>query len=320
MEKIINGIKYVFSHKGKFFVLSLSSLIFTFLLFPFNDLSDLISGKVAEFSRNQLLVQFDNLRLGLFPAPEVEIENVAVDIGNMPTVNVQSLSVSPSPSVLWSKTPNGSLSAKGLFRGDVEISVEPGSKSDAGVQRSKIAVKADKVSLQEIRELARLPVLLKGQVSLNSTAQADLAFQEQPDVDLTLSVDQFELPTSNVHTPMGPLTLPEIKLSTVTLKGKLSQGRFNIDEGVIGREGDELRGTVKGNIGFQIQNQGGITPVIGAYSFDIDMTVKKNFQDKASLFLSFLDQHKTPMPDGAGYKFRISANNTMIPPNISALR
>lgn len=320
MEKFINGIKFVFSHKGKIFILLLSAVIFAILLFPFNDLSDVISTKVAELSRNQLLLQFDNLRLGFFPSPEVSVDKVAVDVGHFPTVKMDSLTVSPSASVLWTRTPAGSLHAKGLFRGDVEVSIESGTKTESGVNRQKIALRAEKVSLQEIREIARLPVLLKGQVTLNSTAQADFAFQEQPDMDLVLSIDQFELPTSSVQTPMGPLTLPEIKLSAVTLKGKLSQGKFNIEEGLIGRDGDELRGVIKGGIGFQIQNQGGITPVIGAYNFDIDMTVKKAFQDKASLFLSFLDQHKIPTADGAQYKFRISANNTMSPPNISALR
>jgi type II secretion system protein N len=320
MEKLILALKFAYSHKSKLFITILSALVFIFVLFPFNDISDLASSKIAELSHNQLLVSFENLKLGLFPSPEVDMDQVSIDIANMPTLKAQSLSVSPSPSILWSRTPSGSLNAKGLFKGEVDISIQKAGKSDSGIERQKITMKAEKVSLAEIREFARLPVLLKGQLTMSTTATGDLAFQEQPDMDLTVSIAQFELPSGNVQTAMGPLTLPDLKLSSVVLKGKLSQGRFNIEEGLVGVDGDELRGTIKGGIGFQIQNQGGFNPVIGAYTIDVDMDVKKGFQDKAALFLSFLDQHKTQTADGAHFKFRLSANNTSVPPNISALR
>ncbi len=45
---------------------------------------------------------------------------------------------------------------------------------------------------------------------------------------------------------MGPLTLPDLKLSTVELKGRLAAGRFVIETGTIGKPGDELYGTIKG--------------------------------------------------------------------------
>ena len=36
--------------------------------------------------------------------------------------------------------------------------------------------------------------------------------------------------------------------------------------------------------------------------------------------LAFLDLYKTPLPDGAQYRMKISAANLMIPPTVNALR
>jgi hypothetical protein len=71
----------------------------------------------------------------------------------------------------------------------------------------------------------------------------------------------------------------------------------------------------------QIQNMGGrILPMPGSYSFDIDVTVKKSFEDRAKLFLSFIEQHKTPVGDGARYKFKLSASGPESVPSFGALQ
>ena len=76
----------------------------------------------------------------------------------------------------------------------------------------------------------------------------DLTFAEQPDLDLVVKVNRFEMPPSNVNTQMGPISVPEMKLSNVELKGKLSAGRFVIENAKIGNPGDDLQGTLKGSI------------------------------------------------------------------------
>jgi type II secretion system protein N len=284
-------------------------------------LSDFISSQVAKVTNNSVYVQFEQLKMSLFPQPGVKMNQVYIESIRTPALSAQELVITPSISGLIQQKPYGNVSAKGFLKGDVDLSVGKGTRSDNGIERQRIEVSAKKISLHDLRELANLPVLLKGQLNLETTALADLSFQEQPDVEVNVVINQFELPPSNVNTPMGPLTLPDLKLSSVELKGRLAAGRFVIETGTIGKAGDELQGTIKGDIGITIVNRGGsFGQQIGAYNFSIDLKAKKSFQDRAALFLTFIDGYKTPTVDGAQYKFKVSASNPMMPPSIGAAR
>lgn len=321
MEQLRTFLKIIGQAKGKIFLMILSSLVFIFLLFPFDDLSDLISSQVSKLSNNTVYLQFEKLKLSLFPQPGVKMDQVYIESIRTPALSAEELVIAPSIRGLIQQKPYGNISAKGLLKGDVKVQVGKGSRTDNGVERQQIEISAKKVSLLDLKELANLPVLLKGQLDLHSSALADLTFQEQPDVEVELTISKFELPPSNVNTPMGPLTLPDFKLSTVEIKGRLSAGRFIIETGTIGKPGDEVYGTIKGNIGFTIVNRGGIfAKQIGAYDFEIDLKTKRSFQDRAALFLSFIDSYKTPTSEGAQYKFKVSATNPMMPPSIGVVR
>ncbi|HEY1080207.1 MAG TPA: type II secretion system protein GspN [Bdellovibrio sp.] len=321
MEQLRQLITLIRQSKGKIFVMVLSALAFVFMLFPFDDLSDLISSQVSKLSNNSVYLQFDKLKMSLFPQPGVQMNHVYIESLRTPALSAQELVITPSISGLIAQKPYGQVSAKGLLKGDVDIQVGKGSKTENGLERHRVEVTAKKVSLHDIRELANLPVLLKGQLNLQTTALADLSFQEQPDVELDLSISKFELPPSNVNTPMGPLTLPDLKLTTLELKGRLSAGRFIIETGTIGKPGDDLYGSIKGDIALTINNRGGsFAPQVGAYNFEVDLRTKKSFQDRAALFLTFIDGYKTPTSEGGQYKFKLTATNPMMPPSIGAAR
>ncbi len=321
MEQLRQLINLIRQSKGKIFVMVLSALVFVFMLFPFDDLSDLISSQVSKLSNNSVYLQFDKLKMSLFPQPGVQMNHVYIESLRTPALSAQELVITPSISGLIAQKPYGQVSAKGLLKGDVDIQVGKGSKTENGLERHRVEVTAKKVSLHDIRELANLPVLLKGQLNLQTTALADLSFQEQPDVELDLSISKFELPPSNVNTPMGPLTLPDLKLTTLELKGRLSAGRFIIETGTIGKPGDDLYGSIKGDIALTINNRGGsFAPQVGAYNFEVDLRTKKSFQDRAALFLTFIDGYKTPTSEGGQYKFKLTATNPMMPPSIGAAR
>ena len=321
MEQLRQLITLIRQSKGKIFVMVLSALVFVFMLFPFDDLSDLISSQVSKLSNNSVYLQFDKLKMSIFPQPGVQMDQVYIESLRTPALSAQELVITPSISGLIAQKPYGQVSAKGLLKGDVDIQVSKGAKTENGLERHRVEVTAKKVSLHDIRELANLPVLLKGQLNLQTTALADLSFQEQPDVELDLSISKFELPPSNVNTPMGPLTLPDLKLTSVELKGRLSAGRFIIETGTIGKPGDDLYGSIKGDIALTINNRGGsFAPQVGAYNFEVDLRTKKSFQDRAALFLTFIDGYKTPTSEGGQYKFKLTASNPMMPPSIGAAR
>ncbi len=309
------------AHYLKVLLLSFSITVFTFLLFPFDDLGDLVTSQVYDKSNKRIYVQFDRLHLSLFPESGIALDEVYLEATGVPALKAKELVFTPSLSSLMSSKPAGSVALKGFLQGNIEASLKPAGKSENGVIRDRITLSAKQISLSEIREMAQLPVMLKGSINLDSTATADLTFQEQPDMDLTLKIDKFELPPSNVQTPMGPITLPDLKLSSVELKGRLSSGRFQIEEGLIGKDQDEIRGTIKGGIAMTIKQQGGVIyPVIGGYDFNVDLNIKKSFQDRAALFLSFIDQHKTNTADGARYAFKLNATSSSVPPSINPLR
>ncbi len=321
MSQVKTFLRFLLQHKFKFVVALISALVFGFLLFPLGDLTDLVSSQVSKVTQNQVYLQFDNLRMSLFPSTGVALDRVYLEGQNIPPLKAQELVFTPSISSLISQKPAGTVNAKGFMGGDVEVSLKPGTKSDNGVERQKITLNAKSLSLKDIREMAQLPMMMTGSASVTSSALVDLTFQEQPDMDLTLKIDKLNLPTSNVQTPMGPLTLPDLKLSSVELKGRWSAGQFLIEEGLIGKDNDEVHGKIKGSIGLQIQNRNGaFIPIIGGYNFEVDLNMRKSFQDKANLFLSFVDQYKTPTAEGAQYKFKVSATDSQTPPNISAAR
>lgn len=321
MEKVSAFFTMLKNHKGKFFLMLASAVIFIFVLFPFNDLGDLVTTQVAKLTQNQVYVQFEGMSMQAVPTPGVDLTKVYVETQGFPPLKADEIVFTPSIFSLFSQKPAGTINAKGFLRGDLTASLGSGPKSDSGVERQKLVLSAKSLALQDIKDLANLPLLMRGNVSIESTALADLTFTEQPDVDLVLRIEKFELPTGNIETALGPVTVPELKLSSVQLKGRLSAGRFNIEEGIIGREGDELRGTIKGGIGLTLSNQGGrITPIIGGYNFDVNLNLKKNFYDKANFLFAYVDQFKSPTADGVRYAFKLSAPSPAMMPSTSALR
>lgn len=321
MDQLKKVFSLIAAHKGKFVLSFFSMIVFIFVLFPFDDLGDLVSGQISKLTQNQVYLQFDHLEMNTFPTPGVALDAVYLETRGFPPIKVTSLILTPSISALISQKPAGSLVAEGILGGRVEASIGGAPKSDTGTERNKIILRAESLNLSDLREFASLPMTLKGRLNLDTEAIADLSFTEQPDVDVVLKIDRFELPPANVQTMMGPITLPDLKLGSVEIKGRLSAGNLIIEEGKIGRDGDEVLGTVKGKMGLTIQNRGGnIAPILGGYQLDIDLRIRKSFEDRASLFLGFISQYKTALPDGGRYAFKLNAANPMLPPSMSALR
>jgi type II secretion system protein N len=321
MDGIRKVLSLFFSHKWKFGLSLLSTLVFLFLLFPFSDLGDLVATQVSKLTNNQIFVQFEQMHLSFFPEVGVGVENINFAARGFPELRADSVVVTPSVFSLITQKPAGSVTARGFMNGEIEASFRPTTRSENGVERHKITLEAKKISLNELQQVAQLPVKLIGSLNLDATATADLALQEQPDVELALNIDRFEMPIATVQTMMGPIALPELKLANVQLKGRLSAGKLLISQGTFGKDSDELNGTVKGELGLQLINQNGnIIPMIGSYNVEISLNTRKSFEGKAALFLNFIDPYKSATPTGSRFAFRLSGSSLNAPPNMSALR
>lgn len=316
--------QYIFSLikklRGPFFFSILFSLLWFIILFPTSDLGDLVSSKVSELTQNQVFLQFDKFSFDVAP-PGVEFSNVFLESPFFPGFSAENISIAPSVSGLIAQKPYGTVKAAGFLDGLVSATVKKGQATDAGVERHRLVLEVEKISLASVREMLKWTTPFEGRLSMNADGQADLALNEQPDVDLSLDVEKFALPPATINTMMGPLTLPDMKLGLIHLKGRLSNGKLLIESGEIGKKQDDLFGKIKGSWNIQLMMMGGRpVPQLGAYNIDIDLVANKEFQAKAGLFLSLLDQYKTMSGDGARYQFKVSGNDLFNPPNITATR
>ncbi len=343
MDYIKKFLTFLKEHKWKWVGILASTLLFAFWLFPFSDLNDYVSTQVSKLTSDQIYLQFDNLRISLFPQAGVALNNVKVEGKGLPTLKTQDLIITPavlpllnlarialaekmglSPTI--EKDLNleiiKAIKAQQFLNGQVEVSLNPGTKTENGTARQKISISAQKLSLAELRGLLELPLSMKGNLSLESQAQADLTFQEQPDMDFQLKIEKFELPVSNLEIKdFGPLSLPELKLAQVDLKGRLTAGKLIIEQGVIGQEKDEVHGNIKGDIMLFINGRGKTpAPEFGGYNFEVSLNIKKSFQDRAAFFLLLIEKHMKPNADGALYSFKISGPNLTQEPSTSALK
>jgi type II secretion system protein N len=298
-------------------VFILSTLVFFVMLFPLNDLGDLISAQVSKATQGKVYFQFDGLNLSAWPLG-LQMSNVFVEAGQMSALKAKDVTVLPSVSGMLKGKPYGHINASGFLKGDVSLSLSSAPAGEKSPDRSTIDLSAKKISLKELRSLAGLPFFMQGDLNLDMKTIADFTFQDQPEADVVLTVTKFELPPTNVDTSFGPLTMPEVKLKQVDLKGKLSGGTFVIEKGDVGQAGDELQANIKGQIKVTLMNMGGqIVPQLGSYNLDIELKTQKSFQEKAGLFLSFLQAHQT---SPGQYKFKVASPQWGVPPQITTLR
>lgn len=314
--KVIQLILDVFRfHKFKIFVALVSAVIFTLIIFPYSDLGDLVSSKVSELSGNQVYLQFEGLSLNLIPQPGLEMESVFLETPYLPSLTVDSLSLSPSIIGLLSFKPGISAYARGFLDGKLSLSTRGGDKTKSGARKQIITLSTNNVDMSKLAKFAELPIPLKGKLTLDADGVIDPNFGEQPAGKLTLEIRKFEVISSTVPTSFGPVNVPGIAVSKLNLSGQLTDGRFTIDDGRIGQPNDDLHGAVKGDINLRVDRIGGQPNFnVSAYNLEVDLTASTGLQSKASTFLSLLDSYKQSSANGTRYFFRVSSRGCSTPP------
>ncbi|MBC7742366.1 MAG: type II secretion system protein GspN [Bdellovibrionaceae bacterium] len=322
MDSVVRFFRFLNVQKWK--ILLTLTLVFWFivLLFPFNDLNDLVTSQISKLTDKNIFVQFDKLSVNPFLAT-VTADKVYLETPQFSNITSERLTLTPSITALLASKPGGKMKAEGFLKGEVEVSLAPMSKSETGAERSRIEMSGQNISLKEFREMAGLSFPLKGQLQFSSQANADLTFTEQPEVDINMIIKNFELPPASISLPeFGRMNLPEIKLALIELKGRLAGGKFLIETGKIGTAKDEFYGDVKGDFNLTLQNVGGqVVPVLGAYNISLDLRSNSQFKERAKFYLGFLDGYKTDLPGGgAHYKFRMQAAGSGMTPQFTPLR
>ena len=324
MQGILTAIQNVFRfHKLKIVAVVFFTIVFAILIFPYSDLADLMTVKVAEATNNQVYIQADSLKFSVSPGLGAKMENVVLETPTMPSIQAGSIAVSPSLLSLITMNPSFSARAEDLFKGNVDLSVSPNGKTKAGNERQEIQIAAEQIALNSLSEFLRGmnmgDLRLQGALDLSTGLIVDPVFDDQPNGAVNMRVNKFIYPARAIDVGLGPIQVPEVRLQQVIGKGVLKDGRLAFEQLQLGSETDELNGTITGDIGLNIRRQpDGIVPEFGSYNFQVALNVSTNFQKRASLFLVLADQFKTPTPTGFRYSFRVRGQNTYSPPNISA--
>lgn len=317
---IIKTFRFVWGQKFKILFTLVFTLVFVFLLFPFKDLNDFVSGQVSALTQNNVYLQFEDMHINPLTT-SISLDGVLVETSTIEGLNVNSISASPSMAALFKRQPGGKLVAEGLFGGHAELKLTPLETLESGALKANLDVTTEDISLKSLRDTLKIQIPLAGSMDINASVTADMSFKEQPDGEVAIVIDNFEMPGSSINSPnFGSIALPEIKFKQVDVKGKLTGGKLVIENAKLGNPSDDLSGTLKGDIAVTIQNIGGTArPMLGAYNFNVDLVAKPAFVQRASFFLSFIDQYKKEEKGSSRYRLKLQAASTELPPSIQPL-
>ena len=327
LEAILNVLRF---HKKKiaFFFSSIS--ICAILIFPYDDLSDFITLQVTRATQSNVYLQFDGLSFGLLPQVGIKMENVVVESIYAPTMAIKTLGFAPKLFSLLSGSPGGVIKAYGLFRGDANI--EFGSSDQLKIEGQEMGLSLDleNINLADLskflKESSQFPLSMKGTTQLSSNFYVDPSFQEQPKGDWNLAIQAFEIPSTQIPIPMQGATLsfpiPSIKLTEVKIVGSIKDRRFIIKEGQIGKPGNDLNGTVTGDIIVDILPGGRLK--MGGYDLKINLNVSDTLKSQLGGMLDIVDgiqsigsRYKFDSLNGVRYTMRLSASSMQAMPRIS---
>lgn len=324
MKSILDPILNLFRfHKMKFVAVILLTAVFGLLIFPFDDLGDLISAKISESTNGAWYVQFDELNLAFFP-PGVSTERVIVESNTLPALNADTLDIKPwILGALTAKT-GVALEAAGVFNGQVAVDYREGEKLPAGHRLQDIVLNAADINLQQLFDYLRTGNLanlaMQGSLGLQSTLKIDPSMGRQPVGDLTLQASGLSLPNPSFNVPnLGPVLLPTLRLGKLNLQGKMNDGKLNIEDLAFGGPNEDLSGKIKGELGLKLnRDPSGVRPQFGAYNLRVDLTVKKDFIEANSkgpmgLVFAYINGFRQDSGQNARFNFTVSGPNFLAP-------
>jgi type II secretion system protein N len=325
MKKVFELIIQVFRfHKLKILLIFASSILFLAILFPFSDLTDLITAKVLEGTNNQVLFQADKLDLGLIPPVSVTGENVSVDVGMYPTIEAKKITVTPSLFSLIGLAAgsaptsiNATVNAEGLMGGNVSISHAPDGSNDEGAKKNRLIVQADNVQLGDVQSFLDLPISMQGKATLNTNLVFYPNFDGQPEGEIQLTSKGIKIPPGTIPTQFGPVPMPGVSWSQLLLKAHMGTSNLYLDDVAFGSAKDPMSGRVKGQMNVRVDKGG---PVLGAYDVKVELIVAASAEKDLDTLLILLKDFRQATAQGGKYVFRVTAQAAGAQPNLGRLQ
>lgn len=335
---------WLWSKKLFFAATFVSAILFFVLMFPFSDLSDVVTNTVSRATGGQVYLQLETLNFHVVPQPSISATGVSVET-SYPPLQASWAKFTPSLFSLLTSLPTMvsaargdadaaralpskigmSFAAEGLLGGDVDVSLRSGSKTERGQERSRLSLSLDKINLAEVQKWSDLSMKLSGTLTAATDIQMTSDMSEQPEGEYDIRVAKFALPASTVMIPMGeanlPVNVPTITLQNVVLRGRLVGGNLMIEEGTFGQNKDPIFGRIKGSLGMRLQAQGAsVFPMFGSYNLTVDLNTTQLIEKDLGFAFLTLGNVKSPTPGGgARYLFRAQGQGIGMAyvPNIS---
>jgi len=299
-------------------LLSFLYIFFLYLLFPFNDLGDLVASKVSELTSGQIFINFDTLDLSIVPQPGLELTNVNVETAFTSRLTAKSLSVAPNVAGLLTFKPGVSIYAEELLGGDISLSTRGSGKTAAGKTKQKLNIELENLNLAEIVKLTQMPIRLTGDLSGSVDSNFDIDFTEQPSGTIQLEASKVIMPDSSVNTMMGPLSLPKLILNDIIFESKADKGIYEISKFIIGKPGGDLYANATGRIDLKVLKSGTeVYSQLNQYDLTVKFQVGEAFKQKLGIFLSFLEKCQASTNS---YSCRFVGQNLYGPPSITKVQ
>ncbi|MEC9284138.1 MAG: type II secretion system protein GspN [Bdellovibrionota bacterium] len=294
----------------KVFALSVlpSFIIFTVAMFPYSELSNLVTSQVAKLTANQVILQFKDMGFQFIPSLGLDFQDVSVKGTMLPELTMDNLNVSPSISGLLAFKPGVRIGAQGLYGGDLLINTKGEEDNSKGMLKHGIDIEASKILVGSILKEINIPIKVNGELDLDLNGVIDPSFVDEPDLNLDLNISPFKLSGGNINTGvMGDISLPPLNLKRAVFKGNLKNNKLKISNLQIGGSDEAVQITVKGNLDLRIQaGPRGPMPRPGAYEVEIEINAGPEFEKDFGLYLGFLEQYKRPSGNRNIYSMKLS--------------
>jgi type II secretion system protein N len=330
VKKLLSPIVALFKHhKLKILATFASFILFAILLFPFDDLGDMMTSMVAQMSANQVFLTAEHLGVNLIPSPALEAEEATIEltsIRGLPPLKAEAISAGISIPHLLSLQIGFNLKATGLFGGKFATTLPQklieGIALNAPTPKDAtygVDLDIEKVDLAQLTSQLKLPIPAKGKVSLETGVEIDPSFAKQPEGDIEVNASAVNIGAFSLPTDMGPVPLPDLSFEEIAAKGFIKNGKITIESAEIGAPEDQLYMTLKGqmDLGFS-KGRGGVIPRLGAYDLNINLRVTPELMKSIPYFAVLDSYKKSESPNGTQFSFQVSASRFGAPPKMKS--
>lgn len=316
IEAIQNFFRFLGRNKFRIFLIPVIAIAWIPFLFPYSDLRSVIATRVSTAMGDGFAIDFDHVALAAGSPIGLELQNFEFNGPGLPPLAADRLVAQPSLLAALTRSAAGSIEADGLFKGNVTASLESGKKMKVG-NRQEIKTNLTGVQLAAVTDALRragiMGFTVQGTLDTTGTASIDPNFEEQPEADLVIQGKTISIPSVSVPIPnMGPVQTPSLQLGQVAFKGKMNDGKIQIEDFTFGQGKDSLTGRIRGELGLMVQKTDGqrVQANPGAFDLKIELTVSKALNDAmtktgAGLALVFIEKFKKFSGDTLKYAFRV---------------